>query len=104
MALASRSWIVLGQDGRHVTLGRAAAPTDEESVAASEALAAQGLGGWIVPLDGNYWGRGSVTLAPVNTIGVATDLNWPAAVAAFEAIRRTAVTPQGRGLAPAPRH
>jgi hypothetical protein len=104
MAPTSRSWIVLGQDGRHVTLGRAAPPTDEEIAAASDALSAQGLGGWIVTIDGSYWSRGRVMLGPVQTIGVAADLDWPAAVAAFEAIRRIAVTPRGRGRAPAPRH
>jgi len=103
-ARVERRWIVLGQDGRHITLGRAAPPTDEEIAAASEALAAQGLGGWIATLDGSYWDNGRLTLAPVQTIGVATDLNWPAAEAAFEAIRGTAVTPQRRGRVPAPRH
>ncbi|WP_291296870.1 hypothetical protein [Elioraea sp.] len=37
--------------------------------AASEALAAPGLGGWIVTMYGSDWGRGGVTLAPVQTIG-----------------------------------
>jgi hypothetical protein len=89
MALASRTWIVLGQDGRHVTLGRAA-PTDEEIAATSDALAAQGLGGWIVTMDGSYWGRGRVTLAPVQVIGVAAELDWPAAVTAFLDARQRA--------------
>jgi len=83
MAPASRTWIVLGQDGRHVTLGRAAPPTDEAIAAASAALAEQGLGGWIATLDGSYWSRGNVTMAPVQTVGAAVDLDWPAAVTAF---------------------
>jgi hypothetical protein len=103
MAPAPRTWIVLGQDGRSITLGRAA-PSDDEIVAASVALAAQGLGGWIATLDGSYWSRSRVTLAAVQRIGAATPLDWPAAVMAFEAVRRAAVTPQGRGRAPAPRH
>jgi hypothetical protein len=90
MAPASCSWIVLGQDGRHVTLDRAVAPTDEEIAATSDALAAQGLGGWVVTLDGSYWGRGGVTLAPVRTIGVAADLDWPTAVTAFLDARQRA--------------
>lgn len=104
MAPASRSWIVLGQDGRHVTLGRAAPPTDDEIAAASATLAAQGLGGWIAMMDGGYWSRGSVTLAPAHSIGAAASLDWPAAVLAFEAVRRAAVTPRGHGRVPAPRH
>ncbi len=90
-ARAQRRWIVLGQDGRHVTLGRAAPPSAEEIAAASEAMAAQGLAGWLATLGGDYWGRGRVTLAPVQAIGAAVALDWPAAVAAFGAARRQAI-------------
>jgi hypothetical protein len=89
-ARRERRWIVLGQDGRHVTLGRAAPPSAEETAAASDALHRQGLAGWLATLDGDYWGRGHVTLAPVQTIGAAATLDWPAAVAAFETQRRRA--------------
>ena len=85
-----RRWIVLAQDGRHVTLGRAARPTAEEIATASDGLARQGLAGWIATLDGDYWGRRRVTLAPVHTIGAAAALDWPAAVAAFEQARQRA--------------
>ena len=87
---SERRWIILAQDGRHVTLGRAAAPSAEEVDAAGSALAAQGLAGWLATLDGDYWGRGRVTLAPVQTIGAAATLDWPSAVVAFEAARRRA--------------
>jgi hypothetical protein len=90
MAPASRSWIVLGQDGRLVTLGRAAPPTDDEIAAASVALAEQGLGGWIVTMDGSYWGRGSVTLASAQTIGANVPLDWTAAVTGFLGARQRA--------------
>jgi hypothetical protein len=89
-ARRERRWIVLGQDGRHVTLGRAAPPSAEEIAAASEAMAAQGLAGWLATLDGAYWGRGRVTLAPVQTIGAAATLDWPAAVSAFLEARQRA--------------
>jgi len=52
-----RRWIILAQDGRHVTMGRAAPPSDAEIAAAAAALAAQGLAGWLAMLDGNYWSR-----------------------------------------------
>ena len=86
-----RRWIVLGQDGRHVTLGRVAPPSAEEIAAASTAMAAQGLAGWIATLDGDYWGRGRVMLAPMQSIGAAAALDWPAAVTAFDAARRNAI-------------
>jgi hypothetical protein len=89
MAPAARSWIVLGQDGRHVSLGRTT-PTDAAITAASDALNAQGLGGWIVTMVGAYWGRGGVALAPVQAIGADVTLDWPAAVAAFLDARQRA--------------
>jgi hypothetical protein len=39
-------WIVLGTDGRHVSLGRSE-PSEAEVASASDALAAQGLSGWL---------------------------------------------------------
>jgi hypothetical protein len=91
-ARGERRWIVLGQDGRHVTLGRAAPPSAEEIAAASKAMETQGLAGWIATLDGDYWGRGRVTLAPLQIIGAEARQDWRTAVAAFDATRRTAVT------------
>ena len=67
-ARTQRRWIVLGQDGRHVTLGRAAPPSAEEIAAASKAMTAHGLAGWLATLDGDYLGRGRVTLAPVQSL------------------------------------
>ena len=40
-----RRWIILAPDGRHVTMGRAAPPSEAEVEAAAAALAAQGLAG-----------------------------------------------------------
>lgn len=92
-ARTQRRWIVLGQDGRHVTLGRAAPPSAEEIAAASKAMTAHGLAGWLATLDGDYLGRGRVTLAPVQSIGAATTLDWPVAVAAFKHARQHALRP-----------
>jgi hypothetical protein len=85
-----RRWIVLGQDGRHVTMGRVAPPSAEEIAAARDALHRQGLAGWIATLDGDYWDRGRVTLEPLQTIGAAATLDWPAAVSAFLEARQRA--------------
>jgi len=53
-----RRWIVLGTDGRYVTLGRASDPSDEEVRGAEEALRAQGLAGWLAVMEGNpYVGK-----------------------------------------------
>ena len=87
---SERRWIILAQDGRHVTMGRAAPPSEAEVEAAAAALAAQGLAGWLATLDGNYWSRRRVALAPLQTLGDDARLDWPAAVAAFDAARQRA--------------
>ncbi len=48
-----RRWVVLGTDGRYVTLGRASDPSDDEVRGAEEALRAQGLSGWLAVMQGN---------------------------------------------------
>jgi hypothetical protein len=82
-------WIVLGADGRHVSLGRTE-PSEAEIVTASDALAAQGLSGWLAHLQGDYYSRGKVMLEPLQRIGVAHDADWQAALAAFHAARQRA--------------
>ena len=90
---AERRWIILAQDGRHVTMGRAAPPSEAEVEAAAAALAAQGLAGWLATLDGNYWSRRRVALAPVQMLGDGVTLDWPAAITAGEAARQRALRP-----------
>jgi len=91
--VVERRWIILAQDGRHVTMGRAAPPSEAEVEAAAAALAAQGLTGWLATLDGNYWTRRRVALAPVQILGDSATLDWPAATSAFEAARQRALRP-----------
>jgi hypothetical protein len=75
-------WIVLGADGRHVSLGRTE-PSETEIATASHALAAQGLSGWLVRMQGDYYSRARVKLEPLRAIGVAPEANWQAALAAL---------------------
>jgi hypothetical protein len=82
-------WIVLGTDGRHVSLGRTE-PSEAEVKTASDALAAQGLSGWLARMQGDYYSRGKVTLEPLQRIGIAQDADWQAALAIFHAARRRA--------------
>lgn len=42
---AERRWIIVAQDGRHVTIGRAALPSEAEVEAATAALIAKGWAG-----------------------------------------------------------
>jgi hypothetical protein len=48
-----RRWVVLGTDGRYVTLGRASDPSEDEVRRAEEALRVQGMAGWIAVMEGN---------------------------------------------------
>ena len=88
-----RRWIILAADGRHSTLGCHAPPDEEEVAKAASALAALGLAGWYVILDGDYWSRRTpVVLTVVRPLAGATDAGWPAAEAAFEAMRTAATS------------
>ena len=82
-------WMVLGTDGRHVSLGRTE-PSEAEIASASDALAAQGLSGWLARLQGDYYSRGKVTLEPLQRIGAVHDADWQAALSAFHAARHRA--------------
>ena len=88
-----RRWIILAADGRHSTLGRSAPPDEEEVAKAASTLAAVGLAGWYIILDGDYWShRAPVLLTAVRPLVGATDADWPAAAAAFEALRVAATS------------
>ncbi|MFM7611633.1 MAG: hypothetical protein ACKO9A_22530 [Alphaproteobacteria bacterium] len=82
-------WIVLGTDGRHVSLGRTE-PSEAEIATASDALAAQGLSGWLARMQGEYYSRRGMTLEPLQRIGIAHDADWQAALSAFHAARQRA--------------
>ncbi|MCA3300446.1 MAG: hypothetical protein IOC54_12855 [Methylobacterium sp.] len=82
-------WIVLGTDGRHVSLGRTE-PSEAEVLVASNTLAAQGLSGWLARMRGEYYSREKVTLEPLQRIGTEHEADWQAAVAAFHAARHRA--------------
>ena len=82
-------WMVLGTNGRHVSLGRTE-PSEAEIATASDALAAQGLSGWLARLQGDYYSRARVKLEPLRAIGAAPEADWQAALAAFHAARHRA--------------
>jgi hypothetical protein len=82
-------WMVLGSDGRHVSLGRTE-PSEAEIAVASDALAAQGLSGWLVCMQGEYYSRAGVTLEALRAIGAGPEADWKAALSAFHAARQRA--------------
>ena len=84
-------WMVLGTDGRHVSLGRTE-PSEAEVKTASDALAAQRLSGWLARIQGEYYSRGCVMLEPIQRIGIARDADWQAALTTFHAARQRRLT------------
>jgi hypothetical protein len=65
-------------------------PSEAEITAASDALAAQGLSGWLARMQGDYYSRATATLEPLQRIGAAHDADWQAAQTAFHAARHRA--------------
>lgn len=91
-ASRERRWIVLGEDGRHVTLGRSTDPTAEEIARAGDGLRAAGVGGWLAVIEGVYYSsRGRVSLMMVRELAPCR-ASWVDAVAAFTGLRRAALT------------
>jgi hypothetical protein len=48
-----RRWILLGEDGRYVTLGRHSDPSEREIVEAESNLRRLGRAGWLAIMQGN---------------------------------------------------
>ena len=82
-------WMLLGAEGRHVSLGRTE-PSKAEITAVGDTLAAQGLSGWLARMWGEYYSRKNVTLEPLQRIGAEHEADWQAALAAFHAARQRA--------------
>jgi hypothetical protein len=78
-------WMILGADGRHVSLGRTE-PSEAEVKAASDALVAQGLSGWLAHIQGEYSSRSKLTLEPLRTLGSTPEADWQTALTAFHAV------------------
>lgn len=84
-------FLIVGEDGRHVTLGRAYEPSADEVASAAASLAAQGLAGWYVKMHGKYYVKRTPRLEmlrPLNNPASAFD----DAVRAFSAAHKAAVS------------
>jgi hypothetical protein len=87
-------WILLGTDGRHVTLGRHTDPTEEEIAAAEAGLAAQGMTGWLVLMKGGYYMRREPSLTLVRALA-NPGRTFEEAAADFEAKRKATLASTG---------
>lgn len=55
-AVSDRRWVVVGEDGRYVTIGRIFDPTEDELQEAERQLVAQGIGGWLAVMSSSPHG------------------------------------------------
>lgn len=85
-ASRERRWIILGEDGRHVTMGRHSDPSSEELEQVKASLADQGLSGWLVVMEGSYHQPRNPTLMMIQPLCKPTRA-FSEAVDAFQAAR-----------------
>ena len=78
--------MVLCEDGRHVWLGRASEPSNEEVTLAERRLTAQNLAGWLSVAEGDYYGTTRMSLLEIRKLGAPAS-SWDAAVDRFNEAR-----------------
>ena len=83
---SDRRWIVLGTDGRYVTLGRATDPSESEIRHAEEALRAQGSSGWLAIMSGSAYAERTPELMVVRPLA-EPQVTFEEAVSAFRELR-----------------
>jgi hypothetical protein len=87
--IGDRRWIVLGEDGRFVSLSRATDPSEGEIARAEAALRAQGLAGWLAIMAGSPYATRTPSLLMVRPLADPKG-NFDAASEAFRAARANA--------------
>jgi hypothetical protein len=86
-----KRWLVLVQNGDHVTLGRHTDPADAEIADISRKLDEMAAAGWLVVSEGGYYGSGHVTLLNVRRL-TQIEGDWQQAEENWHAKRRQANT------------
>jgi hypothetical protein len=78
---SDRRWVIVVEDGRYSTLGRATDPTATEIREAEDGLRAQGLAGWLAVMSGSPYGPRLPTLMEVQPLASPRS-TWAAASSA----------------------
>jgi hypothetical protein len=87
LAALERRWAIIAPDGRHVWLGRHSDPSPDEIADAENSLRAQGLGGWLAVVAGDYWSR-HAKLEVLEVLALAKPKgSFESAASAFRAAR-----------------
>jgi hypothetical protein len=81
-----RRWVVVGTDGRYVTLGLNSDPSEEEIAIAEEALRSQNMSGWLAIMEGNPWAGSAPRLLEVRPLASPASAFADAAAACISAM------------------
>jgi hypothetical protein len=65
---SDRRWVIVSEDGRYTTIGRASDPTDAQIRDAEDALRRQGLAGWLAVMSGSAYGTKVPSLMAVRPL------------------------------------
>jgi hypothetical protein len=85
------TYIVLGDDGRHISLSRVLPPDPATARDIGDKLQRDGRGGWVVRMDGDYWAK-TFDVALSEPVSIAPSASsWGEACEAFFLRRRTAI-------------
>lgn len=87
--MRERRWLVIADDGRHVTVGRHTDPTPEELEVASARLVRLGLGGWLAVSEGGYYEGQPVSLMVVCRLAPGAE-TWEEVAARWVRLRAEA--------------
>jgi len=87
-----RRWIVLSEDGRHVSIGRASDPDETELATMADALRSQDTGGWLAIMEGDYHGARKAPVLMMVRVLTPCAVTWDNAAAAFQQRRLQALT------------
>ncbi|MEN3174931.1 hypothetical protein ABDK75_02765 [Gluconobacter sp. OJA] len=82
-----QQWLIIAEDGRHVSLGRHTSPTEDELNVVEKGLLSQGLGGWLVRTMGNYYDRKKSYNIFVEKQIAPASVTWEVAETRFSKIR-----------------
>ena len=85
--IPEKRWIILGEDGRYVSLGRGSDPTDEEILKAEAMLIAQGISGWLAVLAGSPFDDGIPGMLEVRPLAKPTQTFDQARAAFIERLK-----------------
>ncbi len=86
-----RRWVIIGDDGRHVTIGRHSDPSEIDLLRAAEALRGTNSGGWLAITEGNYYSaEGKFSVMMVREL-VPSLISWEIASKEFLRLRTHAL-------------